>query len=681
MLEGAGGGQGNKARCATNMSMIEQIHLWNQVIVRVLDIRLRRIGESDEIRNYVAPASMFIFSANGHAELWADEHVWLSERFHLLHVGKGTKITVQSGGSLDVYMVLYKASLPDTALREFHMMLQTDNPFMECWGLAPSEPLVLLGMLETMLAEWQRKDSANDSQLGTAIAKSTGKSEGLRRLMAKGEFIRFTHAVLLERTEHTGAPSLAEQVIRYLARNYRETISLEQLAQHMNYTPQYVSRRFKEQMGCSPLDYIIRLRMDAARRLLSETAATLQEAAAYVGYPDTIYFSRMFKKQTGITPGQYRKQFRNAVSKSAMKWSDLSVVAPHPAMYHVNNNDIHYQLELDGGTGMAMSKKKWLAMALLCLTLAASACQASSVNTGGNNGTALQSTNGTATDAANTGLTSASVETRTIKATNGDVEVPALAQRVAAPSYLGTLLALGVKPIASESLLMESPYLEGMLSGITVMGESLEVLLDLEPDLIVTHSAQAETVDRFSLIAPTVAMPYNSFASIQEEMRYFGDLLGKQETAEQWIERFESQTGELRDAVQAVLDEGETVSVMQEYDGTAFLFGPKAGRGGRIMYEILGANPPSNIPDYMLDGSYFEFSLEMLPEYTGDYLILTTYSTLEELQADPIWGNLPAVRNGKVYIWNENQSWYRDPIAVEGQINSLAAWIKEAAKK
>ncbi|WP_240644553.1 AraC family transcriptional regulator [Paenibacillus paeoniae] len=660
--------------------MSEQIHLWNQVIVRVLDIRLKRIGQGDEIRNYVAPASMFIFSANGHAEMWADEHVWLSERFHLLHVGKGTRITVQSGGTLDVYMVLYKASLPDSALREFHMMLQSDNPFMECWGLAPSEPLILLGMLKMMLAEWQRTDRASDSQPGTGIRTSFGESESLRRLKAKGDFIRFTHAALLERMEYIGVPSLAEQVIRYLARNYRGTISVEQLAQHLNYTPQYVSRKFKEQIGCSPLDYIIRMRMDAARRLLSETAATLQEAATYVGYPDTIYFSRMFKKQTGITPGQYRKQFRHAVSKSAMKWSDLSVVAPHPAMYHVNN-DIHYHLEWDGGIDMAMSKKNLLATALLCLTLAASACQASSVNTGGNNGTALQSNNGAATDAVNAGQTSANVETRIIKASNGDVEVPALSQRVAAPAYLGTLLALGVKPIGSESLLMESPYLEGMLDGVTAMGESLEVLLDLEPDLIVTHSAQAETVDRFSLIAPTVAMPYNSFASIQEEMRYFGDLLGKQDAAEQWIERFESQSGELRDAVQAALDEGETVSVMQEYDGTAFLFGPKAGRGGRIMYEMLGANPPSIIPDYMLDGSYYEFSLEMLPEYTGDYLVLTTYSTLEDLQADPIWGNLPAVRNGKVFIWNENQSWYRDPIAVEGQINSLAAWIIEAAKK
>jgi iron complex transport system substrate-binding protein len=242
-------------------------------------------------------------------------------------------------------------------------------------------------------------------------------------------------------------------------------------------------------------------------------------------------------------------------------------------------------------------------------------------------------------------------------------------------------LALGVKPIAAETFLMNSPYLEGMLDGVTNVGDSLEAMIEMEPDLIITQIAQAETVDKYSLIAPTVAMPYNSFTSIQEEMRYFGDLLGKKDVAEQWIADFESQTGKLREAVQAALNEGETVSVLQEYDGTVILFGPKSGRGGRIMYEILGANPPSAIPDSMLAESYYEFSLEMLPEYTGDYLILTTESTLEQLQGDPIWGNLPAVRDGKVFLWNENQSWFRDPIAVKGQINSLADWIIEIAKK
>jgi len=649
------------------MNISDQIQLWNQIVISVLDIQVKRVGRGDEIRDYVTPASMFMFIANGRAELWTNDEVWISERFRLIHIGKGKRITVQSADFLDIYMILYNASLPASALREFHMMMQTDNPFMKSWAISPSQPLIMLEMLETMLADWQQIDNGQMDK-----EKKMKDVHELRRLKAKGEFIRFVHAALQERTEIAYAPTLAEQVVRYIGRNYRGMISMEQLAQQMNYTPQYVSRKFKEQMGYSPLDYTIRLRIDLAQKLLCDTEATLQEVAAYVGYPDTIYFNRMFKKQTGITPGEYRKQNQYVGSKDTMNWSDLSIVAPHPALYHLNGNDIHYQLMLDGGNDMAISKKNLLAMALLCLTMVTSACGTSSEGTKGNSGAAKSIQVKTEAPA--------NIQMRTITTALGDVEVPADPQRVAAPAFLGTVLALGVQPVASDFLLMESPYLEGMLDGVANVGDSLEALVELKPDLIITNINKEETVDKYSLIAPTVAMPYNSFETIQEEMRYFGDLLDKKDVAEQWITDFESHASKLRGEVQAALDEGETVSVMQEYDGKVFLFGPKSGRGGRIMYEILSANPPSTIPKHMLAESYYEFSLELLPEYTGDYLILTTKSTLEELQADPVWGNLPAIRDGKAYLWNESQSWFRDPIAVEGQIENLANWMIEIAK-
>lgn len=639
-----------------------------------------RIERGDEITDYITPSSLFIFTANGNAELWADGEVWLSERFRLMHVGKGKRLNVRSAGTLDVYMILYNASLPASAMREFHIMMQTDNPFKESWGLSPSEPLTFLEMLETMLGGWQKPSDESNGQLDTNI--NIGAADGLRRLKAKGEFIRFAHAALLERAENACAPSLAEQVIRYMARNYRGAISVERLALQMNYTPQYVSRKFKEQMGCSPLDYVIQLRMDLARKMLRDTEATLQEVADFVGYQDNIYFNRMFKKQTGITPGQYRKKYRSEVSEYTTNWSDLSDAAPHPAMYHLISNDNHYLRQTDGGNGMASRKRNLLATALLCLSMVATGCGTATEGAGGNNGATQNTESRTANNASNSETeASANAEKRSITTSVGDVEVPAHPQRVAAQAYLGTVLALGVQPVSAETFLMNSPYLKGKLDGVTDVGESLEALLELEPDLIITQINEKENVDKYSLIAPTVANPYNSFTSIQEEMRYFGDLLDKEDVAEQWIADFESNLVKLNEKVQAALGKGETVSVMQEYDGMAFIFGPKSGRGGRIMYEMLGTKPPSEVPDYMLTDSYYELSLEMLPKYTGDYLILTTEASLEQLQADPIWGKLPAIRDGKAYLWNENQSWYRDPIAVEAQISNLANWIIEAAGK
>ncbi len=75
-------------------------------------------------------------------------------------------------------------------------------------------------------------------------------------------------------------------------------------------------------------------------------------------------------------------------------------------------------------------------------------------------------------------------------------------------------------------------------------------------------------------------------------------------------------------------------------------------------------------------------SLETLGEYDGDYLVLTSDSKkLADYQADPIWGKLQAVQNGRVYIWGEESSWFQDPIAVLSQAELLADWLVAEAKK
>lgn len=639
------------------MNIQAETQLWNQVMIRVLDVRKKRIGRGDELNAYLTPASTFLFAAQGQGELWVDDNVWLTERFHLQHIGKGGRLTVRTDEWLDVYLILYKTILPAAALREFHIMLKTDNPFEENWGFVPSEPMELFEGVESMLGSWQQAD------------------EGLARLKAKGDFIRFVHAVLRQRAGGVKPPSLAEQVIRYLTRNYRQQISLEQLARQLNYSPQYISRKFKEQTGSSPMDYIVRLRLDEARALLLSATASLQEIAAYVGYPDLMYFSRMFKKHTGITPGQYRKRYGAVVSNCAMNRINPYVVRHLPTMYNSDDNDIHYQYQKDGASfEMSKHARNLSAILLLCLTMIVSACGEAADKAGSKNeasGSAPGSAAAAGTDTANA--------TRTVTSAFGEVEVPAHPQRVAALAYLGTVLALDVKPVTSDALLMKSPYLDGKLDGVEEAGESLEKLIDLQPDLIVTINPSGEVVEKYNKIAPTVSIPYNSFTNIQEEMSYFGDLLDKKEEAQRWIADFEKRAGELRDKVQAAVAPGKTVSVMQEYDGTVFLFGPKSGRGGRIMYEILGMKPPAAIPESALAESYYEFSLEKLHEYTGDYLILTSDSTLAQLQADPVWGKLPPIRDNRVFLWKESESWYRDPIAVDGQINSLANWLVETA--
>ncbi|QUL57325.1 AraC family transcriptional regulator [Paenibacillus tritici] len=641
------------------------LQLWDQVLLRVLDIRLRRVEADEYPLPYILPASSFILCTHGSGELWLDDEIWLADGFYLLHSGKGRRLRINTEKGMELYFIFYKAVLPQNTLREFHILLQTDSPFDQIWGITPAGPLELLSLARQMLEGWH-----------------TGKSP-IGRLQVKGVFMQFLHHVLQDK-QSPGAvkPSVAEQAMRYLSQHYRSPVSIEHLSRQLNYTPQYVSRKFKELTGYSPLDYVIRLRLGRAQELLLATHASLQEIAAYVGYSDIVYFNRLFKKNTGVSPGMFRAQIQaghNGVSDNAIKRLNTSLVMKVIQSYHINDNENHYQYIEDGEIDVHNHSKNLTTLLSLCIMLLLAACgtaQSGSQAAGGGLKVNEQRNNA-AEPQTHEGLPE---ETRRVDTAFGEVEIPAQPQRVAAISYLGTVLALDVKPVAGEKLLMSSPYLEGMLGGVADVSESLEKLLELEPDLIITHNTDQEIYDKYKQIAPTVAMPYNSFESVQAEMEYFGKVLGKEEESRIWEEQFDKQVASARQQVQGAVSGKATLSVMQEFDGLVYLFGSKSGRGGRIMYELLGMSPPAAVPDELLQESFAEFSLELLPEYTGDYLLLTTESSLEELQADPIWGVLPAVKEGRVYLWSESRSWFRDPIAMLNQINDLADWLVAAAK-
>ena len=72
-------------------------------------------------------------------------------------------------------------------------------------------------------------------------------------------------------------------------------------------SPAHFTRKFKEIMGITPQEFIIKTKMERAQQILVYTDKSIADTAFEVGYDDTNYFSRLFKKQFHITPTQYRK--------------------------------------------------------------------------------------------------------------------------------------------------------------------------------------------------------------------------------------------------------------------------------------------------------------------------------------------------------------------------------------
>ncbi|MCO5385145.1 MAG: helix-turn-helix domain-containing protein [Desulfosporosinus sp.] len=107
--------------------------------------------------------------------------------------------------------------------------------------------------------------------------------------------------------ERSRGETLADKVKAYIAEHYSENISRQELANLLFVNSDYLSRIFNKEAGMQIPDYITQVRMEDAKRLL-HTDATVSDIAIRVGIDNFSYFSTVFKKYTGMTPMEYRRE-------------------------------------------------------------------------------------------------------------------------------------------------------------------------------------------------------------------------------------------------------------------------------------------------------------------------------------------------------------------------------------
>jgi two-component system response regulator YesN len=99
------------------------------------------------------------------------------------------------------------------------------------------------------------------------------------------------------------------RVLEYMNAHLNRSFSLEGLAEKYGFSISHFSRLFKATVGENFKDYLVRIRMNEAKRLLAGSEKRIQEIAAAVGYRDQHYFSEAFRKHTGCTPKEYRNHY------------------------------------------------------------------------------------------------------------------------------------------------------------------------------------------------------------------------------------------------------------------------------------------------------------------------------------------------------------------------------------
>lgn len=176
---------------------------------------------------------------------------------------------------------------------------------LEMWR---SEYSVLCSQWAKLLLE-----EANDAQQGPAIGEDvfalryeTDGRFSLKQLEVtlSEDLIRFEQS-LRELKQQTG--NVIYEIKKYVETHYQREISLQDIANHFYLSREYISRKFKQELGENLSDYIGRIRIAKAQRLLENPNMRVAQIAQMVGYQDEKYFSKVFKKLTGMTPNEYRK--------------------------------------------------------------------------------------------------------------------------------------------------------------------------------------------------------------------------------------------------------------------------------------------------------------------------------------------------------------------------------------
>ncbi|MNH94982.1 putative response regulatory protein [compost metagenome] len=115
--------------------------------------------------------------------------------------------------------------------------------------------------------------------------------------------------LLLGKVEISPLSGFGIQDIRaYLDSHYHENISLKSLTEQFHFSPQYISKKFSDTYQTTIVAYLTHLKIERAKVLLTNTNFSVYEISNRIGYEDENYFSKVFKKQAGLSPLQYRKE-------------------------------------------------------------------------------------------------------------------------------------------------------------------------------------------------------------------------------------------------------------------------------------------------------------------------------------------------------------------------------------
>jgi transcriptional regulator len=282
-----------------NNTALDQMHFL------VLNIGLAQIQGNWNYRNVCSPFSRIYYIHSGYAQIELPDRIIDLKPHHLYIIPAFTAHSYICHDSFSHYYIHIYNDSGNDVLEDFELPYEVEagkhtlEQVKRLYELCPSMEL----------PQYAPQVYDNRHTLEQYIIKNKQRdlyakveSRGLLYLLVS-EFLRFAQPKRYIRDERIA------RCIEYIRNEIFTTIELHQLAEIACLSKDHFIRLFKQEMRVTPLHYINQKKIEKAQLKLITESCTAKEIAYQLGYDDHSYFTRLFKKMTGVTPMEYRKSY------------------------------------------------------------------------------------------------------------------------------------------------------------------------------------------------------------------------------------------------------------------------------------------------------------------------------------------------------------------------------------
>lgn len=178
-------------------------------------------------------------------------------------------------------------------------------------GITPAHPIVACDDCRSLIQLYRKIQHTLERTSSPELADL--EANGLLRILLKefGELnadkLSFNSLAIIPDLERQ-----IKQAVRYLSYQFAKQISIDDLSRSLGYHRTHLSKMFKQYTGLSPMQFLLKVRMERAKELLSgQVHLSIDQVASSVGYSDALYFSKQFRKTFGSSPTEFRAYQRS----------------------------------------------------------------------------------------------------------------------------------------------------------------------------------------------------------------------------------------------------------------------------------------------------------------------------------------------------------------------------------